>query len=99
MISNDPDTVVNFFSQLSQSLYDEMFDMSKSVNGYRSYGNFYDDKKLAADYVDYTTKIADLEEKLYAYEDKWYAKFAKMETAMAKMQSNSSAVTSMLGGL
>lgn len=99
MISNDPDTVVSFFSQLSQSLYDEMFDMSKSVNGYRSYGNFYDDKKLAADYVDYTTKIADLEEKLYAYEDKWYAKFAKMETAMAKMQSNSSAVTSMLGGL
>ena len=99
MISNDPDTVVSFFSQLSQSLYDEMFDMSKSVNGYRSYGNFYDDKKLAADYVDYTTKIADLEEKLFAYEDKWYAKFAKMETAMAKMQSNSTAVTNMLGGL
>lgn len=99
MISNDPDTVVSFFTQLSQSLYDEMFDMSKSVNGYRSYGNFYDDKKLALDYSDYTTKIADLEEKLFAYEDKWYAKFAKMETAMAKMQSNSTAVTNMLGGL
>lgn len=99
MISNDPDTVVSFFTQLSQSLYDEMFDMSKSVNGYRSYGNFYDDKKLALDYSDYTTKIAELEEKLFAYEDKWYAKFAKMETAMAKMQSNSTAVTNMLGGL
>ncbi len=99
MITNDPDTVVSFFSQLSQKLYDKMFDLSKSVNGYRSYGNFYDDKKLTSDYSDYTTKIADLEEKLYAYEDKWYAKFAAMETAMAKMQSNSSAVTSMLGGL
>ncbi len=99
MITNETDTVVSFFSQLSQSLYDRMFDLSKSVDGYRSYGNFYDDKKLAADYSGYTTKIADLEEKLNAYEDKWYAKFAKMETALAKMQSNSSAVTSMLGGL
>ena len=99
MISNDPDTVVGFFSQLSQSLYDKMFDLSKSVDGYRSYGNFYDDKKLATDYSGYNSKIADLEEKLFAYEDKWYAKFAAMETAMAKMQSNSNAVTSMLGGL
>ena len=99
MISNDPDSVVSFFTQLSQKLYDEMFDLSKSVNGYRSYGNFYDDKKLTLDYSDYTSKIANLEEKLFAYEDKWYAKFAKMETAMAKMQSNSTAVTNMLGGL
>lgn len=99
MITNNPDTVVDFFSQLSQKLYDKMFDMSKSVNGYRSYGNFYDDKKLASDYTSYTSKIADLEEKLFAYEDKWYKKFAEMETAMAKMQSNSTAVTNMLGGL
>lgn len=99
MITNNPDTVVDFFSQLSQKLYDKMFDMSKSVNGYRSYGNFYDDKKLTSDYTSYTSKIADLEEKLFAYEDKWYKKFAEMETAMAKMQSNSNAVTSMLGGL
>jgi len=99
MITNNPDTVVDFFSQLSQKLYDKMFDMSKSVNGYRSYGNFYDDKKLTSDYTSYTSKIADLEEKLFAYEDKWYKKFAEMETAMAKMQSNSTAVTNMLGGL
>ncbi|MBQ9926422.1 MAG: flagellar filament capping protein FliD [Lachnospiraceae bacterium] len=99
MITNNPDTVVSFFSQLSQKLYDKMFDMSKSVNGYRSYGNFYDDKKLTSDYTSYTSKIADLEEKLFAYEDKWYKKFAEMETAMAKMQSNSTAVTNMLGGL
>ena len=37
--------------------------------------------------------------KLADYEDKWYAKFAAMEKAMAKMQSNTSAVTSMLGGM
>lgn len=99
MISSDPDTVVEFFTKLSQNLYSKMSDMSKSVEGYRSYGSFFDDKKMKTDYNDYKTKIADLEEKLTAYEDKWYKKFSAMETAMAKMQSNQSAVSSMLGGL
>ena len=75
-----------------------MTEMSKSVDGYRTYGNFYDDKKMKSDYDDYTTKIKDLEEKLTDYEDKWYAKFSAMETALAKMQSNANAVTSLLGG-
>lgn len=98
MISNDPDTVISFFSQLSKNLYSKMDEMSKSVEGYRSYGSFYDDKKMKEDYADYTSKIAELEDKLADYEDKWYAKFSAMETAMAKMQSNASAVTSLLGG-
>lgn len=98
MISNDPDTVIAFFSQLSKNLYDKMSDLSKSVDGYRSYGSFYDDKKMKSDYDDYTSKIKDLETKLADYEDKWYAKFSKMETALAKMQSNANAVTSLLGG-
>ena len=98
MIANDPDTVISFFSKLSQNLYGKMSDLSKSVDGYRTFGNFYDDKKMKSDYDDYTSKIAELEEKLNDYEDKWYSKFSKMETALAKMQSNSSAVTSLLGG-
>lgn len=98
MISNDPDTVVSFFSQLSRSLYDKMSDLSKSVEGYRSFGNFYDDKKMKSDYDSYTKKIAEMETKLNEYEDKWYKKFSKMETALAKMQSNMSAVTGLLGG-
>lgn len=98
MISSDPDTVVSFFSGLFKNLYTKMSDLSKSVEGYRSYGNFYDDKKMKSDYDDYTSKISDLEDKLNDYEDKWYSKFSKMETALAKLQSNSSAVTSLLGG-
>ena len=98
MITNDPDTVVAFFTKLSQSLYSKMSDLSKSVQGYRSFGNFYDDKKMKDDYDSYTTKIAELEEQLNKYEDSWYAKFAKMESAMAKMQQNTSAITSLLGG-
>ncbi|MBE5884360.1 MAG: hypothetical protein E7291_08115 [Lachnospiraceae bacterium] len=98
LIASDPDTVISFFSQLSKNLYSKMDSMSKSVEGYRSYGSFFDDKKMTEDYDDYTSKIADLERALADYEDKWYAKFAAMETAMAKMQSNANAVTSLLGG-
>lgn len=98
MIASDPQTVISFFSQLSRNLYDKMDKLSKSVEGYRSYGSFFDDKKMKEDYDDYSRKITDLEDKLTAYEDKWYAKFSEMETAMAKMQSNANAVTSLLGG-
>lgn len=98
MIANDPDTVISFFTKLSQNLYDEMSEMSSSVKGYRSFGSFYDDKKMKSDYDDYTTKIKEQEKKLNDYEDKWYKKFAAMETALAKMQSGANAVTSLLGG-
>ena len=98
MIANDPETVVSFFTKLSQNLYDKMTDMSKSVDGYRSFGTFYDDKKMKSDYDSYTSKIKEQEQKLNDYEDKWYKKFAAMETAMAKMQSSANAVTSLLGG-
>lgn len=98
LISSDPNTVISFFSTLSKNLYSEMDKASKPVDGYRSYGSFYDDKKMKEDYTDYTSKIKELEEKLADYEDKWYKKFAAMETALAKMQSNTSAITSLLGG-
>lgn len=98
LISSDPNMVVNFFTQLGRSLYKNMSDISSSVQGFRSYGNFFDDVKLKSDYDSYNSKIAELEEKMNDYEDKWYAKFAKMESAMAKMQSNTSAISSMLGG-
>lgn len=98
MIASDPSATISFFTKLSQNLYDKMSDMSKSVDGYRSFGSFYDDKKMKTDYTDYNSKISDLETKLNAYEDSWYKKFANMEKAMAKMQSNTSAVTALLGG-
>ena len=97
MISSDPDAVTSFFSQLSQKLYSTMNDMSSRVAGTRTFGNFFEDTKLKSDYDGYTTKIADLEEKLADYEDSWYKKFSKMETAMAKLQSKTNALSSYLG--
>ncbi len=98
MIASDPDKVISFFTQLSQNLYDKMSAASKSVDGYRSYGNFYDDKKMKADHSSYDNKIADLEQKMNEYEDKMYKKFAAMEKAMAKLQSSTSAITGLIGG-
>lgn len=98
MISSDTSTVISFFTKLSQNLYDKMTDMSKSVDGYRSFGSFYDDKKMKTEFTEYNSKIAEMEEKLNKYEDSWYKKFARMETAMAKMQSKTTALSSLLGG-
>lgn len=97
MIANEPDTVIAFFTKLTNNLREKMFDVMGGTE-YSSVMSAYDDKKMQTDYDDYTTKIKELEKKLADYEDKWYAKFAAMETAMAKMQNNASAVTSLLGG-
>ena len=97
MITKDPDTVVDFFTQLSKTLYAKM-DKLMARSDYSSLNTVYDDKKMKDEYDSYTTKIKEAEEKLTDYEDKWYKKFSAMETALAKMQSNSSAVMSMLGG-
>lgn len=97
MIANNPDTVVDFFVNLSKSLYGKLDKLMQRTE-YSSAYKVYNDKSMQKDYDDYTTKIADLEAKLKDYEDKWYKKFGAMETALAKLQSNASAVTSLLGG-
>lgn len=98
MITTDPDTVRDFFNQLSKALYSKTTKLGESIDGYSSTYSVYADKKMKEDYASYTTKITEMEEKLKAYEDKWYSKFSAMETALAKMQSNANAITSLLGG-
>lgn len=97
MIQTDPDSVVSFFTQLSQSLHGKMKELMGRTD-YSSINTVYDDKKMKEDYDSYKTKISEAEKKLQDYEDKWYKKFSAMETALAKMQSNANAVTSLLGG-
>ncbi|TCL54016.1 flagellar hook-associated protein 2 [Kineothrix alysoides] len=96
-IASDPDSVIEFFSGLSQKLYTNLNSLTSSTD-FRSFGSIYDDKKMKEDYNNYTTKIKQMEEKLKAMEDKYYNQFSAMETALAKLQSNQSAVTSLLGG-
>lgn len=98
MIASDPDAVISFFTQMAQNLYAKMSDNSKSVDGYRSFGSFYDDKRMKTDYDAYTKQVTDMETKLNEYEDKWYSKFAKMEKVMAQMQSKTNALSGLFGG-
>ena len=98
LIASDPEKVTGFFTKLSQALYTKMSDLSSSVDGYRSFGTFYEDKKMKTEYSSFESKIADLEEKMNAYEDKLYKRFSSMETALAKLQKSTSAVTALLGG-
>ena len=97
MIASDPKAVEEFFKKLSQNLYSKLDEVSKSRNGYRSYGNFYDDKKMKADYDGYKTTIKDLEKKANEYEDKIYRQYAAMEKTLSAMQSKSNALAGLLG--
>lgn len=95
-IANDPNKVVNFFTQLSKSLYEKLGDLMKKTD-YSSSFTLYDDVAMKEDYDDYTSKIKSQEQKITAFEDRYYKKFSAMETALAKMSSKESAISGLLG--
>lgn len=97
MIASDPDTVMNFFSQLSTNLYNNLTDKMSSVKDTRSAFTVYNDKTMKKEYDAYTDKIKKQEEKLNSLMDSWYSKFSKMETAMAKLESKNSSLSSLFG--
>ena len=96
MIANDPETVVSFFTQLTQNLYKKLDTISSSTTE-TSKGSFFTDKKYKTDISNYETKIAEAEKKLAKYEDRYYSKFSKMEVALSKLESSTSSITSLLG--
>ena len=97
MIANDPDTVMNFFTKLSNNLYDNLTKQMSSTTLSSAF-TVYNDKQMKTEYDDYKDKIAKEEEKLNNMMDKWYKKFSQMEVAMSKLESRSSSLTSILGG-
>ena len=98
MIASDPDTVMNFFSKLTNNMHDKMQEKMAAVKDTSSAFTFYNDKLMKKEYDEYTDKIKKQEDKVNALMDKWYAKFSAMETAMAKLQSKNNAISGMLGG-
>lgn len=97
MINSDPDTVVSFMQQLTSNLYDAIGTKMKSTTLSSVY-TVYNDKEMASEYSDYTDIIKKWEEKLQAQEDYYYNKFTAMETALAKLNSQTSSLSSLLGG-
>lgn len=98
-IAADPQKVADFFSGLANNLYTELDRQSRSIDGVRSFGKFYDDKRMQDEYNSYAEKIKKEEQKLTAMEDRWYNKFAAMETALARLQQNQSAISGLFGGM
>lgn len=96
-LANDPEGTTEFFTALCKEMYNKINDAMNSNKDYSSVYKVYNDKQLKKEYDNYTKRIKEAEEELNDYEDKWYDKFAAMETALAKLQSNTNAVTSMLG--
>lgn len=96
IISSNPESITSFFTQFTRSLYESMNEaMSRTTLS--SMFTVYNDIKMQKEYDDYTSKIAEYEKKLTEYEDRYYKKFTAMEVALSKLESNSSAVTSLLG--
>lgn len=96
MIASDPDKVATFFSKLMTSMSDSFNTLSSSTTN-RSYGNFYDDKKVKEELSSYEQKVADFEDYLADIEDKYYSQFTAMEKAMAKLNSTQSQLGSYFG--
>lgn len=98
MIASDPNTVMDFFTKLSNNMHDKLQEKMAAVKDTSSALTFYNDKLMKKEYDEYTDRIKKQEDKVNALMDKWYAKFSAMETAMAKLQSKNNAISGMLGG-
>lgn len=95
-IAADPDAVTNFFTNLTKNLYNKVTAFTKSSES-RSYGNFYDDKKMKSDITTLEKKVSDWDDYVKSVEDRYYKQFSKMESAMTKLNSQQSYISGMFG--
>ncbi len=96
-LASDPDTVIDFVKQMMSGLYSSLDTKMKST-AVKSVYTVYNDKEMASEYSDYTTLISTWTTRIEDMEDAYYKKFAAMESALATLQSNSSSLSSLLGG-
>jgi flagellar hook-associated protein 2 len=92
MIASDPDTVVEFFSQLTQSVYKDLGNRMATSSLSSSF-TIYNDKQMDKEYSTYTTKISDKESEISTWEDYYYDKFSSMESALATLNTQQSALS------
>jgi flagellar hook-associated protein 2 len=97
MIAKDPEKVVEFFSDLSNKLYDTINDKMKSTSLSSAY-TVYNDKQMTKKQAEYDKKIAAEEEKINKLTEKYEKQFATMEKMLAQMQSNMNSLSSLFGG-
>jgi flagellar hook-associated protein 2 len=91
-IANDPETVISFFSQLATKVYSDLGTRMGSSSVSSMY-KIYNDKEMATEYSDYTTKISDKESEISRWEEFYYKKFSRMESAIASLNSQQSSLS------
>lgn len=96
MIATDPNTVMEFFTGLTNNMHDELF-KKMSATKMSSALTVYNDKQMKQEYDSYADKIKKQEDKLNALVDKWYARFSSMETALSKLESKNNSLASLFG--
>lgn len=95
-IASDPDTFIEFFSKLTNSLYSKLTDKMATSTLSSAY-TVYNDKQMTTQYSNYTTEIEEWEDKISDYEERYYSKFSAMETALTKLNSQTSSLSSLFG--
>ncbi|MGN6710158.1 flagellar filament capping protein FliD [Anaerocolumna jejuensis] len=96
-LEKDPATVITALSGIVKNVYDTMADKMSSIPNVRTAFTFYNDKTMDSEQLTLKKKIKELESKLTDMEDRYYKQFTAMEKAMSKMQSQTNALSSMLG--
>ena len=91
-IANDPDAVVEFFSKLTTSVYNDLGNRMASSSTSSAF-TLYNDKQMEKEYSTYTTKISSKEEEITTWEDYYYKKFSSMESALAKLNQTQSSLS------
>ncbi len=98
MIASDPEATASFFQQLSQGLYEAMNKISSTSNNYKSFGNFFSDKKLQRDLDDQGKQVTKWEDYVAKMEEKYYKQFTAMESAMSSLNSQQSYISQLFAG-
>lgn len=92
MIASDPDVVVEFFSKLATSVYEDLGKRMATSSSSSAF-TIYNDKQMDKEYSTYSTKITDKEEEITTWEDYYYKKFTAMESALAKLNAQQSSLS------
>ena len=98
MIASNPEVTASFFQKLSQGLYDAMNKIQSTSDNYKSFGNFFSDKKLQNEYVDQEKQVKKWEDYVAKQEDKYYKQFTAMESAMSSLNSQQQYISQLFAG-
>lgn len=96
ILASDPDTFMNFFTKLTQDVYDTVSKKMKGTSLSSAY-TVYNDKQMQNEQKTYKKKISEWEKKIEDMESKYRKQFTAMETAMSKLNSQSTQLAGLLG--